>query len=439
MQILQPSLTFSLLRLGLLNPRMSTLGIFHSIGKVVYNKRYGDDPTDPYYPAPQSPPAELKGIHRYHARAMKIDPNTILDESGVDAGMFIYGVQENYIGSCNQLGGGAKKTLEELLEDVCFCAEGLSEGDILMGAHSFSGGMSGDLGSGISRAGIWSGSGAGGSNGGGGDGILRQEDIVTQVVVRSMALGLPSPIKRGKTTGNAYSDGRFASEGENGNGFGNGRGGSQLYYPMGVRLWRMKEEIEAIVELWEGRVRDGKSLGASGRVAAGPFVMAGLTKAELVLERLPFMAKIAKGKTGEAFRWSSISSGAKKWENPTPLNGNSNQQPGGNSKTISFQASPAIIRSLEQATVFRGIGFQTVVEPDDEGTDATGAMGQSRSLLNLDEDTPDSVLMPPPPRPVGAGKQTKGRNPQVDTVGILNEGVSGMVLEEDDIEDDDNW
>ena len=79
---------------------------------------------------------------------MKLDPNTILDESGVEAGMFVYGVQENYLGSFSN---GGKKTLEEVLEDVCFCAEALSEADLLLGGGGRCG-FSGDLAGGIARA-----------------------------------------------------------------------------------------------------------------------------------------------------------------------------------------------------------------------------------------------------------------------------------------------
>ena len=50
--------------------RESSYGIFHAVGKVVYNKRYGDDAGDPYFPTPVRPPLpELP----YHSRAVRND------------------------------------------------------------------------------------------------------------------------------------------------------------------------------------------------------------------------------------------------------------------------------------------------------------------------------------------------------------------------------
>ncbi|KAF8426243.1 Rad17 cell cycle checkpoint protein-domain-containing protein [Tirmania nivea] len=411
--------------LTLLHPRLSTLGIFHSIGKVVYNKRYGDDPSDPYFPPPPTPPPELRSTHRYHSRAMKLDPNTILDESGVEAEMFVYGVQENYLGSFSN---GGKKTLEEVLEDVCFCAEALSEADLLLGGGSVGSRISGDLGSGIARVNITWGGGSWGSNGGG-EGVLRQEDIATQVMVRSMALGLPSPVKRDTSVGNGYS--RGGKLGQNGDGSGAGRGAAQMYYPMGLRLWRVKEEIETVVELWEGRLRSGKGLGGVSGATAGDGEMmpvVGLTRRELVLERLPFMTKIARGKS------TATAGGAVKWGSNT---GNGTQQRTTKAHSTP-KASQGIIRSLEQITTFRGISvLPTTAEPEPELESEEEGGGIAGPLFGLDEDEDgcDWVLMPPPPvLPKGTGGGNRGSDKE-DSIG-LGEGMDGLVLVEDDIIDD---
>ncbi|RPB24713.1 hypothetical protein L211DRAFT_143880 [Terfezia boudieri ATCC MYA-4762] len=411
--------------LTLLQPRLSTFGIFHSIGKVVYNKRYGDDPSDPYFPPPPTPPLELKSTHRYHTRAMKLDPNTILDESGVEAGMFVYGVQENYLGSFSN---GEKKALEEVLEDVCFCAEALSEGDLLLGSSGGGGGFSGDLAGGIARVNATWGGGSTGYNEGG-EGVLRQDDIATQVVVRSMALGLPSPVKRDTFVGNGYSrGGKFE---QNWNGSGTGRGGTQMYYPLGLRLWRVKEGIESVIDVWQGRLRDGKGLGytsGAGAVDGEMMPVAGLTRAELVLEWLPFMAKIARGKSTATAGGAAIMGSHM---------GNGTQQRAAKANST-LKVSQGIIRSLEQVTTFRGISVQpTTAEPEQSDEEDDGGIDTSVFGLDEDESAIGRALMPPPVVPQkgpGSGKHGFGK----ENVGLsgLGEGMGGLALVEDDIVDD---
>lgn len=382
---------------------------------------------------------------------MKLDPNTILDESGVDAGTFIYGVQENYLASCNSL-GVSRKTLEEVLEDVCFCAEGLSEGDVFLGGYANHGNFSGDIGAGISRLTSWSWSTRGEHHLG--DGVLRQEDIAAQVVVRSMALGLPSPVKRDNISSDNFSRGRYGSQGESGSKNGNVWPWAKMYYPMGLRLWRVKEETEGIIELWEGRVREGLGLsnavGSASILSAKPVSMIGFTKAELVLERLPYMAKIAKGKTRGA-EVSTMVAGAGKW--PT-----SSTHPSGYNTYNSLpakspahtRATPAVIHSLERVTAFCGIRAQPSSqaevgpEPDDDETEGDTLAIPSQnpmSLFDNDEEILDRSLMPPPPPASGGKGKWKSTEKGVsgEAVGTIGLGVGALVLEEDDIEDDDNW
>ena len=452
--MLQPFLTpfFPNYRLALLVPRLSYAGIFHTIAKVVFNKRFGDDPTDPYYPPPPAPPEELLRVHRYQSRAMKLDPNTILDESGIDAGTFIYGIQENYLGSCNSIGGFSRRTLEEILEDVCFCAEALSEGDIFLGGYASHGNFSGDIGAGISRVTSWSWSTRGEPHLG--DGVLRQEDIATQVVVRSMALGLPSPVKRDNSSSGGFSrGGPYGSQSENGGRNGNAWAWAKMYYPMGLRLWKVKEETEGVVELWEGRVREGLGLNnavsSASSLSARPASMIRFTKAELVLERLPYMAKIAKGKTGGAGISTGVV-GAERW--PTtgtnPFGHNTYNSLTANSLAHT-RASPAIIHSLERATAFCGIRAQpspqteveTELEDDETEGDTLAIPSQNlMSLFDNDEEISDRLLMPPPP--VSAVKnngKSIGKSVGGQAIGTVGLGVGALVLEEDDIEDDDAW
>lgn len=377
---------------------------------------------------------------------MKLDPNTILDESGVDAGTFIYGVQENYLASCN-----SRKTLEGILEDVCFCAEGLSEGDIFLGGYANHGNFSGDIGAGVSRVANWSWSTRGEPHLG--DGVLRQEDIATQVVVRSMALGLPSPVRRDNLSSDGIFRGRYGSQSENGVRNGNSWAWAKMHYPMGLRLWRVKEETEGVIELWEGRVREGLGLvnavGSVSSLGARPVSMIGFTKAELVLERLPYMAKIAKGKTGGAGVSTGVA-GTGKWPttstNPSSYN---TYNPLVAKSPAHTRASPAIIHSLERVTAFYGIrahsSSQTEAEPELEDDETEGDVlaipsQNPMSLLDNSEEFFDYSLMPPPP-PASAGKSNRklaGKGVGSEAVGTIGLGVGALVLEEDDIEDDDD-
>ncbi|KAF8462052.1 Rad17 cell cycle checkpoint protein-domain-containing protein [Kalaharituber pfeilii] len=418
--------------LAILNPRFSTLGLFHAVGKIVYNKRYGDDTSDPYFPPPPKPPPSL--LHRYHSRAMKLDPNMILDESGVDAEMFIYGVQENYVGSLTMSGGNKGRTIEEVSEDAWFCAEGLSLGDLLLGGCGRYGrGLGGDLGGGVARIGNW---GNGNTAGvGGGDGVLRQEEIAAQVVVRTMALGLPSPVKRESVPSSSMSGsgrGRFG---------GGDRGGNQMYYPMGLRLWRSKEEIEGLVEMWEGKMREGG-------VDPGQMAMAGLTRQEIVLERLPFLARIAGGRgVGENVR-IRVGQIGKRFMGATGsqymAKGTQAVSTIGTSSHLRPTLSPALLKSLEQVTVFNGIGGPVQNEDfvmEDELVSDNDASPSMQSRLGEEKDeSEDRKLMSPPPKLFGRsgiGRGGDGGDAGGDVALGIGMGVEGMVLEDDDIEDPD--
>ena len=106
--------------LQMVTQRESTLGIFHAVGKVVYNKR--ETPTATDTPPPQ-PPNHLP----QHARpkVSEVNIETLQNELGTDISTFIAALHENYILSCNGIDG------EETLEHVNGCIDSLSDADIL--------------------------------------------------------------------------------------------------------------------------------------------------------------------------------------------------------------------------------------------------------------------------------------------------------------------
>lgn len=214
--------------------RESTLGIFHAVGKVVYNKRYGEpnDPIDLNIPPPPRPPLKT---HPYHSHAIRIDLNSLVDDTGTDPPTFIASLHENYIGSCNPGGQSrlASTADEDILDTVNSCLDYLSDSDIFS-SKGFSG--------------------AGDSAG------IRSNEISFQTAVRGIMLSLPFPVRR----------------------FQEPKGGAtKMYYPTSARLWRGRQEVEDSVEWYVDRER-GK----------GCCVVAG--KNEALLERIPYIALVER-------------------------------------------------------------------------------------------------------------------------------------------------
>ncbi|KAK3066637.1 hypothetical protein LTS18_001587, partial [Coniosporium uncinatum] len=81
--------------LEIITQRESTLGIFHAVGKVVYNKR--EAPSATYTPPPQPPPH----LPQYARPKMsEVNTDTLIDELGTDVQTFIAALHENYVLSC---------------------------------------------------------------------------------------------------------------------------------------------------------------------------------------------------------------------------------------------------------------------------------------------------------------------------------------------------
>jgi cell cycle checkpoint protein len=283
--------------LELISQREASLGIFHAVGKVVYNKR-DDVPMAESTPegAAEIMPDYMKDAARPKRSQVSVD--TLIDETGTDTHTFISALHENYILSCEPTGPADPYSAIDYING---CIEYLSESDLLCpGSDVFFGGR-----------------GSGGFSGrDSASHILRQDEFSFQLATRGLLFSLPRPVKR---TGSSK-----------------GRGGGdafKMFYPSSLKLWREKEELGSILDHWSTKILIGADVsvhditeGASAfrkprttnsgewlsRKASNasngqqkspehddnntaPLLSLGSSaRRELLLERLPYMAHIAR-------------------------------------------------------------------------------------------------------------------------------------------------
>lgn len=276
--------------LELISQREASLGIFHAVGKVVYNKREekasGDDAE------------QLPNYLSQHSRPQKsqISVDTLIGETGTDTHTFIAALHENYILSCESTG---PMDLSTPMDYVNECIENLSLSDLMCPSQDvFFGGR-----------GMFTGKDSGSH-------VLRQDEMMFEVAVRGMLFSLPNPVKR-KTSGMARSGDAF-----------------KMFYPASLKLWRAKEEIGGLVDVWSSRLLKGEDQVTRKEMTAGanafrrapafgapgtqqsqpsqtqstkpqepaaddnpPLVSLGsAARRELLLERLPYTALIARAR-----------------------------------------------------------------------------------------------------------------------------------------------
>lgn len=191
--------------LEMVTQRESTLGIFHSVGKVVYNKRELPKATDT--PPPQ-PPSHFP--QHVRLKLSEVDVESLLNELGTDIQTFVAALHENYVLSCGSI------TAEDTLDTVNGCMDSLSDSDILCPDRITNGIRRGLQGSGMDA--------------------LRQDEISFQICVRGLLFNLPHPVKRAAPP----SLGKAAAY--------------QMFYPKSLQLWRRREEIEELLEKSIGRL-----------------------------------------------------------------------------------------------------------------------------------------------------------------------------------------
>jgi len=210
--------------------RESSFGIFHAVGKVVYNKRYGDDIEDPYVPEQPRPPVPTLP---YHPRAPRVNFESLIDETGTDPQTFISGIHENFLLSCNPRGLHRLPTSDEdVLDTTIACLDYLSDSDLL------------------------SSKGFGYEND---SSAIRSDEISFHTAVRGVMMSLPSPVKR-------FIEPRTSAQ--------------KMFYPTAARLWRRRQEVSDVVDWYVGKQR------AVAPCSGG--------KREALEERMPFQALIER-------------------------------------------------------------------------------------------------------------------------------------------------
>jgi cell cycle checkpoint protein len=282
--------------LELVTRREASLGIFHAVGKVVYNKRDEVPQISPGEISTESLPDYLSDKARPKRSQVSVDE--LIDETGTDTQTFVAALHENYVLSCD-----APPNSSEFsdLDHVNGCIDALSDSDMVCPSSDNSFNT---------------------SRGGSGGDILRQDELCFQIAVRGILFSLPNPVKRRAPAANGLRQGR------SGDAF-------KMFYPTSLKLWRMKEEIESTLDIWVTRMMKGEEYSdssitseaatfakpkpgsvetwRSSRVTdvpvkktangeddnAAPLLGIGASaKKEILVERLPYMAIIAKGKKG---------------------------------------------------------------------------------------------------------------------------------------------
>jgi len=360
--------------LEMVTQRESSLGLFHAVGKVVYNKR--DDATEVVLQPPLHMPEHVR------RRVAQVSVEHLIDETGTDTGTFIAALHENCILSCEG---------SSFIDTVNDCLDTLSDSDILGSPRGGRFGSSGDYG--------------GRSFQGAASDSLRQDEICFQLAVRGLLFALPDPVKR-----RAHPVA--------------GKGGGKndtykMFYPTSMRLSRQMEEVDEFVERWIHRLRSGiallkQSAGTRGQQFANiksntkvansadagkhssqpdqddfePIrTSLNCTKAELILERLPYITKI---------------------EQRLPTSSH--------------------LRELEKITQFHGLSIPNDESSEDEDTDQPAPAAAWTTDRPADIKTEDSAPFQPPGSTQIAAKSTTLALP-------AEEEMEKMFLSDDDIED----
>lgn len=190
--------------------REASLGIFHAVGKVVYNKREDESNTTPLLP---QPPDHMTQYTR--PRISLVSPDELIDSTGTDRQTFVAALHENYVSSCEGI---------SFIDSLNGCLDALSDTDIL-GSERSGRGSSGGL----------------GGHGRGASDSLRQDEIGFHLTVRGIIFALPYPVKRCTPP---------ERNGGKGDVF-------KMFYPTSLRLWKQIEEVESLVDRWAERYKAG--------------------------------------------------------------------------------------------------------------------------------------------------------------------------------------
>ncbi|KAJ5369435.1 hypothetical protein N7509_014047 [Penicillium cosmopolitanum] len=210
--------------LELISQREASLGMFHAVGKIVYNKRL--DPSLVSSDSVILPPPPDHLVQHRRPKVSQVAVDELVDETGTDISTFTSALHENYPPSCDG---------PNFVDSLNACIEALSDSDILGADRRSTLRTRGGLGMGANL------------NAGGVD-MLRQDEISFQVASRGLLFALPYPVKRKLTP--------TAGQGRPGDAY-------KMLYPSSLRLWRKTEEIDGLVDAWMQHLLDPTSNSSS--------------------------------------------------------------------------------------------------------------------------------------------------------------------------------
>ena len=238
--------------------RESSLGLFHAVGRVVYNKRGDSIRDDPHAASLVQPPSHM--LEHARLRVPQVSIDQLINETGTDTNTFVAALHENYVLSCEGT---------NFIESLDGCLDALSDSDLLLSpqGHRF-----GDFG--------------GRPFQGAASDSLRQDEIAFHLAVRGLLFALPDPVKRRA----------HPIAGNNG-----GKNDTyKMFYPTSARLSRQADETESIVDAWRQQSKAGVFRSTPVKVTSTntepvrSFLYC--TKSELILERLPYITKLEQRK-----------------------------------------------------------------------------------------------------------------------------------------------
>jgi cell cycle checkpoint protein len=380
--------------LEMVTQRESTLGIFHSVGRVVYNKRIPETLAAPPIPQPPSWFPE-----RRRPKASEVNVNTLIDELGTDTQTFIAALHENYVLSCE----GADS--EETMDSLEGCIDAVSDADLLS-PDRFGNGFSGRTFQGTSAD------------------NLRQEEMSFQVSVHGLLYNLPFPVKR-----IAPPSGIMGVKGKNTGGKGNA---FVMYYPASLRIWRTQEELGGLLDMWISRAQRGE-LFTSNSALPKP-VGSGTGGVDTWKRSTPFSQPAKNTQSQHVAQAPQQTS--KDDETPPPILLGS----GGSARyemllerlpylphilrnsSIPSSTTASTIRDIRKLTAFTGNSISATTDEDEDGNEAeTGELEQWAT------DRPDS-----PKKKRGNRIEAKKKEIEAD---VVENDVRNLVLSDDDIED----
>lgn len=197
--------------LKLISQREASLGMFHAVGKIVYNKRLDPSLVPDDATVLPSPPDHLS--HHRRPKVSQVAVNDLADETGTDISTFICALHENYPPSCDG---------DQFTDSLNACIESLSDSDLLSGDRR-------------ATRGARAATGLGAASMNASVDMLRQDEISFQIAARGLLFALPYPVKRRLTS---VKGGSRAADVH------------KMLYPSLLRLWRKAEEIEGLVDQW---------------------------------------------------------------------------------------------------------------------------------------------------------------------------------------------